>query len=80
MNCIVHGVAKSRTGLSDFHFQGETVLKQDTLFLYNPSVQFSQFSGLVVSDSLRPHELQHARPPCPSPSARFHSDLHPSSQ
>ena len=27
-----------------------------------------QFSSSVVSDSLRPHELQHARPPCPSPS------------
>ena len=26
-----------------------------------------QFSRLVVSDSLQPHELQHARPPCPSP-------------
>ena len=26
-----------------------------------------QFSRLVVSDSLRPHEPQHARPPCPSP-------------
>ena len=34
-----------------------------------PSVQFSsvQFSRSVMSDSLRPHELQHARPPCPSP-------------
>ena len=30
-------------------------------------VQFSQFSHSVVSDSLRPHELQHARPPYPSP-------------
>ena len=29
------------------------------------SVQFSQFSRSVVSDSLRPHELQHARLPCP---------------
>ena len=27
-----------------------------------------QFSCSVVSDSLRPHEWQHARPPCPSPS------------
>ena len=27
-----------------------------------------QFSCSVVSDSLRPHEPQHARPPCPSPS------------
>ena len=26
-----------------------------------------QFSSSVMSDSLRPHELQHARPPCPSP-------------
>ena len=26
-----------------------------------------QFSRSVVSDSMRPHELQHARPPCPSP-------------
>ena len=32
----------------------------------NNSVQLVQFSRSVVSDSLRPHELQHARPPCPS--------------
>ena len=28
---------------------------------------FHLFSGSVLSDSLRPHGLQHARPPCPSP-------------
>ena len=39
-----------------------------------------QFSRLVVSDSLRPHESQHARPPCPSPSPGVHSDSRPSSQ
>ena len=33
-----------------------------------------------MSDSLRPHELQHARPPCPSPTPGVHSDSHPSSQ
>ena len=33
-----------------------------------------QFSCSVASDSLRPHELQHARPPCPSPTPRVHSD------
>ena len=38
-----------------------------------------QFSCLVVSDSLRPHESQHTRPPCPSPSPRVHSNSHPSS-
>ena len=31
-----------------------------------------QFSRSVVSDSLLPHELQHARPPCPSPTPRVH--------
>ena len=39
-----------------------------------------QFSCSVVSDSLRPHESQHARPPCPSPTPGVHSDSHPSSQ
>ena len=39
-----------------------------------------QFSRSVVSDSLRPHESQHARPPCPSPTPRVHSDSCPSSQ
>ena len=42
------------------------------------TVQFSQFSRLVVSDSLRSHESQHARPPCPSPTLGVHSNLHPS--
>ena len=31
-----------------------------------------QFSRSVLSDSLRPHELQHARPPCPSPTLGVH--------
>ena len=39
-----------------------------------------QFSGSVVSDSLRPNELQHTRPPCPSPTLRVHSDSQPSSR
>ena len=39
-----------------------------------------QFSCSVGSDSLRPHESQHARPPCPSPTPRVHSDSHPLSR
>ena len=39
-----------------------------------------QFSRPVVSDSLRPHESQHARPPCPSPAPGVHSDSRPLSQ
>ena len=38
-----------------------------------------QFSCSVVSNSLRPHESQYARPPCPSPSPGVHSDSRPSS-
>ena len=39
-----------------------------------------QFSRSVVSDSLRHHESQHTRPPCPSPTPRVHSNSHPSSR
>ena len=36
-----------------------------------------QFSHSVVSDSLRPHELWHTRPPCPSPTPRVYSNSGP---
>ena len=39
-----------------------------------------QFSRSVVSDSLWPHELRHARSPCPSPTSGVHWDSRPSSQ
>ena len=39
-----------------------------------------QFSRSVMSNYLQPHELQHARPPCPSPTPGVHSDSRPSSQ
>ena len=39
-----------------------------------------QFSHSVISDSLRPHESQHTRPPCPSPTPRVHSNSHPLSR
>ena len=39
-----------------------------------------QFSCSVVSDSLRAHELQHTRPPCPSPTPRVHLNPCPLSQ
>ena len=50
------------------HFMGvqraghDLVTKQQQQRKYITSVQFSRS---VVSDSLRPHELQHSRPPCP---------------
>ena len=39
-----------------------------------------KFRCSFVSDSLCPHESQHTRPPCPSPTPRVHSDSRPSSR
>ena len=44
------------------------------------SISSVQFSHSVVFDSLRPHESQHARPPCPSPSPGVHSNSCPLSR
>ena len=49
----------------------------DFVKLYISSVQFSHS---VVSNSLWPHELQHTRPPCPSPTPSVYPNLCPSSQ
>ena len=43
-------------------------------------IRSDQISRSVVSDSLRPHESQHTRPPCPSPTPGVHSDSRPWSQ
>ena len=41
-------------------------------FFFECTFSSVQFSHSVMSDSLRPHELQHARPPCPSPTPGVH--------
>ena len=46
----------------------------------NSTTHSDHISRSVVSDSLRPRESQHARPPCPSPAPGVHSDSRPSSQ
>ena len=58
--------------LTDYQNSKESCYIMQTLFtrykLYlHCSLQSVQFSHSVVSDSLRPHEPQHTRPPCPSP-------------
>ena len=53
---------------------------QKTKIMASGPISSVQFSCSVVSDSLQPHESQHARPPCPSPTPGVHSDSHPSSQ
>ena len=44
------------------------------------TVSVSQFSRSIMSDSLRTHKSQHARPPCPSPTPGVHSNSRPSSR
>ena len=53
-----------------------------TTNIINLTIQFrsAQFSHSVVSDSLRPHESQHARPPCPSPTPGVDSNSRPLSR
>ena len=48
--------------------------------LFFASFSLVQFSCSVVSDSSRPHESQHARLPCPSPTPRVYPNPCPSSQ
>jgi len=52
----------------------------DTVLVFFLCVQFSSVQSLSLADSSRPHELQHARPPCPSPTPGVHSDSRPLSQ
>ena len=54
----------------------EILVSINKVYWHISSVQFSRSD---VSDSLRPHESQHARPPCPSPSPGVHPDSCPSS-
>ena len=46
----------------------------------NPNLSKVQFSCSVLSDSLRPHESQYARPPCPSPTPGVHPNWYPLSR
>ena len=70
--CQSYGFSVTSRGTLQKNFSNDT---HDTQVF--SSVQFSRS---VVSDSLRPHESQHARPPCPLPTPGVHSDSRPSSQ
>ena len=61
-----------------FHMGLLTSAAGSRCFCFSPLSD--QFSGSVVSDSLGPHWLQHARPPCPSPTPRVSSNSCPLSR
>ena len=76
-----------RKWLNDWRLTLKRIVLQLTIAVYLRNkisdkymISSVQFSRSVVSDSLRPHESQHARPPCPSPTPRVHSDSRPSTQ
>ena len=64
----VHGIFQAR------------VLEWIAISFFNARKRKWNSSRSVVTDSLRPHELQHARPLCPSSTPRVHSDSRPSNQ
>ena len=88
MECIplgsfVHGVLQTRIleWVAMPSFRGSSRHRVQTCNSYVYMYVYSlQFSRLVVSNFLQPHEPQHARPPCPSPTPGVHSDSRPSSQ
>ena len=49
-------------------------IRREVLKEWDICISSVHFSHSVVSDSLRPHESQHTRPPCPSPSSGVHSN------
>ena len=61
-----------------FKEPGSPALQADSLPV--ELLQLVQFSRSVVPDSLRPHELQHTRPPCPSATLRAYSNPCPYSR
>ena len=74
--------------VTDFIFLGSKItadgdcsheMKRCLFLGRNIMTNLVQFSRSVVSDSLRPHELQHARPPYPSPTPGVQSHSRPSS-
>ena len=82
---LQHARLPSLLGLAQTHVHCVSDAIQPSHPLSSPSPPTPLFSSVqfccsVVSDSLQPHELQHARPPCPSPTPGVHSDSHPLSQ
>ena len=53
---------------------------QKTMIMASRAISSVQFSLSIVSNSLQPHEPQHARPPCPSPTPRVYTNPCPLSR
>ena len=81
LNLNAFSIGKCFWKFSHFSLPGNRrhlYINEDCLYKCNFTFSSVQFSRSVVSDSSRPHESQHARPPCSSPSPGVHSDSCPS--
>ena len=58
----------------------QAIFKANLIRQSSSQIRSDQISRSVMSDSLWPHESQHARPPCPSPTPGVHPDSLPSSR
>ena len=76
-HAAVHKVAKSQTWLNDWTITIKSQKSRRQGHCLECSVQFSHS---VVSNSLKPHGLQHVRLPCPSPTPGVYSNSCPLSQ
>ena len=83
VNVDILGISELKwTGMGEFNSDDHCIYycEQESLRRNGVALSSVQFSRSVMSDSLRPHELQHARPPYPSPTPRVHSNSGPNSQ
>ena len=68
---------KHKKAETDIDIENKQVVTRGVEHVGMRKISSFQFSRSVVSDSLRPHGLQHARPPCPSPTPRAYSNSRP---
>ena len=72
-SCLVHSPPLWK---NEYMYTGThsppAILRSNSWLFWSQDRSVSQFSHSVMSNSLWPHELQHARPPCPSPTPRVH--------
>ena len=76
----VHSGQSHRASECAYRFRHEVRKAHSQKRVIMSTILSDQISHSVVSDSLRPHESQHTRPPCPAPTPGVHSDSGPSSQ
>ena len=74
-----HGISIDIDKGQEFHgywclYTGRKLWEREDMF---PLIQFSSVAQLCLTDSLRPHELQHTRHPCPSPTPRVYPNSCP---